>query len=96
VIAVAGEKVQVANHKVYIYNQENPKGFVLNEKEYLPSEIETEGDVVLSVGEGEIFVLGDNRGASSDSRAWGLVDENDVVGKVLLRAWPINKFSLSF
>lgn len=96
VIGVPGEKVQVKGGNVYIFNKENPQGFVLDEKEYLSSRVVTDGDVTLSVEKGEMFVLGDNRDASSDSRIWGLVGEDDVIGKVALRAWPVNKFSLSF
>ncbi|MDH4330134.1 MAG: signal peptidase I [Candidatus Moranbacteria bacterium] len=96
VIAVAGERVEIMDGEVIVYNEENPKGIILDEEKYLPKKIKTEGNTSFNVEEGEIFVLGDNRGASSDSRVWGLVGEDDVIGKVALRAWPINKFSLSF
>ncbi len=56
----------------------------------LPNQtIEVEGKTT-SLGENEYFVLGDNRGASSDSRVWGTVDETLIIGKAFLRLWPVN------
>ena len=43
---------------------------------------------------GEMFVLGDNRAVSKDSRAFGAVDEGRLVGRAVLRFWPLTKFGL--
>ncbi|MBQ9429433.1 MAG: signal peptidase I [Clostridia bacterium] len=50
----------------------------------------------LTVGEDQLFVMGDNRNNSLDSRysMIGLIDRNEVIGKVFLRFFPLNKFSL--
>ncbi|MDD5651937.1 MAG: signal peptidase I [Candidatus Moranbacteria bacterium] len=90
VIGLPGEKVELKNGKVYIYNDESLEGTELKE-DYLPDDTYTQGSGKYEVGEDEYFVLGDNRSHSSDSRSWGLVSSKDIIGKVLLRAWPINK-----
>ena len=46
---------------------------------------------LLELGEDEYFVLGDNREDSVDSREIGLIDKDDIIGKVKIRIWPINK-----
>ncbi len=45
----------------------------------------------IKVPEGKYFVLGDNSGASHDSRYWGFVDEKDVIGKAEVIFWPLNR-----
>ena len=94
VIALPGEKIKFENGRVFVYNLEKPEGFELDEP-YLGEHVFTDGSqVITSIGEGEYFVLGDNRPHSSDSRAWGVLPEKDVVGKVLLRVLPINRFGI--
>jgi len=78
---------------VYIYNEKNPSGFKIDEHGYLSAGyIITTGDLKMTLGEDEYFVLGDNRHASSDSRRWGILPEKYIIGKVFLRAWPIKDF----
>ncbi|MBU6447233.1 signal peptidase I [Patescibacteria group bacterium] len=93
VIGLPGEKVKIENNHVIIYNQQNPNGFTLDET-YLPSTTQTlpVGNGITTLGSDEYFVLGDNRIASSDSRFWGPVPRNDIVGKVLIRAFPFQDF----
>lgn len=91
VIGLPGEKVSVAGGKVTIYNEENPEGLVLNEKAYLPADLITNGSLSITLKADEYFVMGDNRPFSHDSRAWGVLPEVDVIGKVLIRAWPLAK-----
>lgn len=91
VIGLPGEEVQIKNNKVTIFNKENPKGFILDESNYLDTAIPTQGDLKEKLGDQEYFVLGDNRLHSSDSRYWGLVNKKLITGRVLLRAWPLNQ-----
>lgn len=94
VIGLPGEKVEVKNGTVKIYNQENPDGFILDESAYLGKNIKTSGEMTISLKDDEYFVMGDNRMFSSDSRAWGPVPKKDIMGKVLVRAWPLDKISV--
>jgi len=91
IIGLPGEKIEVRNGQVKIYNDENPDGSVLKEDGYLASSVKTAGEQVVTLKEDEYFVMGDNRSYSSDSRAWGPVKQKYIIGTVLLRAWPLNK-----
>lgn len=90
-IAFAGEKVEVKDGKVFINGKE------LKEK-YLKEDVVTEPRVGtpqysnMTVPEGMVYVLGDNRPASLDSRAFGPVDAKTVRGRAILRFYPFNKF----
>lgn len=85
VIGVAGDSVKIENTKVYVNGEE------LNEP-YLHNEI-TEGDIDTVVPQGKVFVLGDNREISLDSRydSVGFIDDSDILGKVVVRLYPFNK-----
>lgn len=94
IIGLPGEKIEIKDNRVIIYNAENSDGWVLDEKNYLSESVRTNGEMVLKLKEGEYFVLGDNRMFSSDSRFWGPVSSSDIIGKVLLRAWPLDNLAV--
>jgi len=86
IAALPGETIKIEDGKITILNLNGSQS--LNEADYLSSSTFTNGDVELSLGENEYFVLGDNRSASSDSRRWGTLPEENIIGRVLFRAWP--------
>lgn len=90
IIGLPGETVSVLNNIVTIKNKENPLGFVLSES-YVHSERDTAKEVTL--GEGEYFVMGDNRAVSSDSRIWGPIKKESISGRALLRLYPLSSVS---
>lgn len=92
-IGLPGERLEVFDGGVKIYNQDHPDGVDIDEA-YLPSDLKTPGKIDCELKDEEYFVLGDNRKASSDSRIWGPLLENNLIGKVWLRGWPLAKASL--
>ena len=56
---------------------------------YLPAGVTTTGCEKVTVQTGELYVMGDNRGNSQDSRAFGPIQESDVVGRAFVRIWPL-------
>ena len=71
-----------------VFNSEHPQG-ILVEEEYLVEE--TPGDVSYTLGPDEYFVLGDNRDASFDSRRFGPITKDVIVGRTWIRGWPVNR-----
>lgn len=88
IIALPGERVKVEENKVIVFNSEHPQG-ILVEEEYLVEE--TPGDVSYTLGPDEYFVLGDNRDASFDSRRFGPITKDVIVGRTWIRGWPVNR-----
>lgn len=86
IIGLSGETIEIGDNKVIIYSQQGSQ--ILDETDYLSSNTQTPGEVRVSLDEGEFFVLGDNRPVSSDSRRWGALKRENIVGKVFIRAWP--------
>jgi len=94
VIGLPGDKIEIKDGSYKIFNIENPDGFSLDESAYLPKGMKTSGELVVTLKNNEYFVMGDNRPFSSDSRVWGVVPDDDIIGEVLLRAWPLNQISV--
>lgn len=94
IIALPGEKIKIRNNKVYIFNKDNPNGTILDESGYLDSKVPTSGDKEIILGPDEYFVMGDNRRASHDSRTFGPVPKENIVGQVVLRGWPFTRFDV--
>jgi signal peptidase I len=91
VIGLPNETIDIKGNIVTMINKEYPNGLIL-EQPYVKNI--SKDNQRLELKENEYFVLGDNRSASSDSRYWGAVTKNLIIGKALLRLLPINSIDL--
>jgi len=89
VIGEPGDVVQLKNGNVFVNGAELDEPYVHGQS----TEELGEGDV-WTVPAGELFVMGDNRGNSTDSRAFGPICTNEVVGRAWLRYWPLNTIGI--
>lgn len=87
VIGLPGETVSMKDNIITVVNEENPEGFVLNEP-YIKN-VGGSG-FTQTLKEGEYYTLGDNRPRSADSRSWGVLPEQNIVGRALLRLFPFS------
>lgn len=91
VLGVPGDRVVVKNGEITVYNTENPEGFNPDAGQNHGDSVSiTPGDVDIVVGEGEVFACGDNRVNSLDSRTIGTIPSEDIIGKLILRIYPLD------
>ncbi len=93
VIATPGDTLKVENNSVYVNNQPLKESYLQPNIPTPSGSFLTEGQQV-KVGENQYFVFGDNRSHSSDSREWGSVSKEEIIGKVFFRYWPPQTFGL--
>lgn len=102
IIGLPGDKIEYRNDELYVNGHKYEEPFLNIYKQKAPG-IKITGDFSLkeitgenTVPEGKLFVLGDNRSGSWDSRQFGFISTNQVVGKVDLRYWPLNEMEIHF
>jgi signal peptidase I len=91
IIGLPGETLTINGQKITVKNESHPEGFTVDEP-YVKNQATNELTVTLP--EGQYFVMGDNRSASSDSRVWGNVPEKNIIGRAFLRVLPIAEASV--
>ena len=87
IVGLPEEEVKIEEGKVFVRNGGE---FEMLEEGYLSSFATTPGNTHIFLRENEYFVLGDNREFSSDSRRWGPLGREDIVGRVFLRLFPLS------
>jgi signal peptidase I len=88
IVAVAGQTVQIRSGRVYVNGQplREPYLHATTSGDYGPQVVPSQ----------EVFVLGDNRGNSEDSRAFGFVPAHNIVGEAVVIYWPPQRFRALF
>lgn len=87
IIALPGESIAIDGTTVTITNDASPDGFVIDEP-YILDENARSANLTLTLGDDEYFVMGDNRRASADSRYWGALERERIVGRAYVRLFP--------
>ena len=85
IIGLPGETVQIKDNAIYVND-------VLLEDDYAYGDTSNYDKIIL--GEDEYFILGDNRLISKDSRYFGPIKKDDIMGEAVFRFWPINKIGI--
>jgi signal peptidase I len=93
IIGLPGESIAIIGGQVVIYNNLHPEGQILAEN-YIAEGAELLEMPKKNLTADEYFVMGDNRMFSFDSRQFGPIKKEMVIGKVLLRAWPPQKIGV--
>ncbi|MBD2198548.1 MULTISPECIES: signal peptidase I [Calothrix] len=96
IIGLPGEKVELRDGKVYINNKPLPEdNYLKNQRTVI--DVCTSGAQVpflakpQTIPPNSYLVLGDNRNSSYDSRCWGVVPQQNIIGRAVLRFWPLNQ-----
>lgn len=92
IMGLPNETVEVNGTKVIITAEDGTK--IPLDEPYIQKENEKEDFVTLTLGSDEYFVMGDNRAESSDSRMWGPVPAENLIGKALIRLLPLSTIGL--
>jgi signal peptidase I len=85
-IAKSGETVAVKNGIVYVNEQPLMEDYIAAPPEY---EL-----IPVTVPEGQLFVMGDNRNNSNDSHIWGFLPAENVIGRAVFRFWPLERIGI--
>jgi signal peptidase I len=93
-IGLPGDRIEVKNGKVYVNGQILTEKYVAEAPTYTWTKTESSDAAFTAnqiVPQGHYLVLGDNRNNSADSHYWGFITKEAIVGKAVVRSWPIDR-----
>ncbi len=93
IIGLPGERLKILDSQIYINGSPLAEPYLSSDVVTLTRGFMDEGEEI-KVPEGTFFVMGDNREGSSDSREWGPLKEELIIGQAWLRYWPVKKFEI--
>ena len=86
IIGEPGQTVQVAQGQVLVDGQPLQEPYILEPPAYILDPV--------TVPEGQVFVMGDNRNDSNDSHVWGGLPQGNIIGRARLRFWPLDRLGI--
>jgi signal peptidase I len=89
VIAVASDTIDIHQGHVYVNGKELSESYVYEGQATVPLD---PAKHIWTLTAGQLFVMGDHRGDSQDSRVFGPIDKSSVIGRALIRYWPLPNF----
>jgi signal peptidase I len=95
VIGIGGDTVEVRDDgKVYVNGKALNEPYVFQADGGPQATVTSQDPPRWQIAPGELFVMGDHRASSSDSRTFGPIETNDVIGRAWLRYWPFSSFGI--